>query len=102
MTVGCSRGFSCRFQHCNPESHDELQLYYRMQTDPEAVIRELGIKTNKLVVHDNEDQPSNGTKIVYKREVPLEEGDVATRLEGGQTSVVLSAPIQQQNVNMMG
>ena len=73
-----------------------------MQTDPEAVIRELGIKTSKLVVHDNEDQPSNGAKIVYKREVPLEEGDVATRLEGGQTSVVLSAPIQQQNVNMMG
>ena len=44
VTVGCSRGFACRFVHCDPESSDELQLYYRMQTEPEIVIRELGIK----------------------------------------------------------
>jgi len=59
--VGCSRGFSCRFVHANPESEDELQLYYRMQNDPEGVIKELQIKANKLIVHDNDDQATNGT-----------------------------------------
>ena len=55
------------------------------------MLRELGIKANKLVVYDNDDQPTGGAKKVYQRDQALVEGEQATRVVGGQTSAILTA-----------